>query len=127
MTFSAIGFGYGLDLGNGTGRFENIFGFGTGFSFGGDTGGIYFVGLKGLGNNLIIFDFNLFPLGFLLRKNFIFGLGTGESNDIFSNYLLINLFSGFSITLYYIYVHRFFFLIIKINNNFYNLMSGLVA
>ena len=97
LTFSAIGFGYGVDLGNGTGgtggHFESIRSFGTGFSFG---GGTYFVGFKGLGNNLIIFDFNLFPLG----KNVILLLGTGESNNVFLNDLLINLFSRFSITIY---------------------------
>ena len=77
LTFSAIGFGYGLDLGNGTGRFESTRGFGTGFSF-----GTYFVDFKGSGNNLISFDFNVFSL-FPLGKNFIFLLGTGESNVFF--------------------------------------------
>ena len=57
LTFSAIGFGYGLDLGIGTGGFC-VLGFGIGFS----TGGTYFVGINGSGNNLTTFDFNGFNL-----------------------------------------------------------------
>ena len=70
LILSAIGFGYRLDLGIGTGRF--VLGFGVGFS---GCGGTYFVVFKSSGSNFISFDFNgfnLLPLG----KNFIFVLGT---------------------------------------------------
>ena len=91
-----LGNGTGMFLGNGTGRFESTRGFGVGF------GGIYFIGFRGSGN-LIVSNFDLFSL----RENFTFLLGTGWSNNVFSNDLFLNLLMRFSIALYIAY--RFFF------------------
>ena len=108
LTFLSIG--WGTLLGNGTGRFESTRGLGVGFGVGFDRGfgvgfgGVYFVGFRGSGNNLILSNFNLFSL----RENFIFLFGTGESNNVFLNDLFLNLSMRFSIALYIAY--RFFFL-----------------
>ena len=96
FTLLSILFGNRLDRGNGRGRFDFTRGFGVGFDF---TSGLYFVGFKGSGNNLINSDLNLFaflPLG----RNFIFLLGTGASKNVFSNDLFLFLLIRFSITIY---------------------------
>ena len=88
-----LGNGTGMFLGNGTGLFDFTRGFGMGFGF---------IGFRGSGN-FVVSNFDLFPL----RENFTFLLGTGWSNNVFSNDLFINLLMRFSIALYIAY--RFFF------------------
>ena len=63
LTFLSIG--WGTLLGNGTGRFKSTRGLGVGFGVGFDRGfgvgfgGVYFVGFRDSGNNLILSNFNL--------------------------------------------------------------------
>ena len=93
-----MGLDDGLSFGfiRGNGRFDFTSGFWIGF------GGLYCVGFIGSGN-FVVSNFDLFPL----RENFTFLLGTGLSNNVFSNDLFLNLLMRFSIALYIAY--RFFF------------------
>ena len=104
LTFISIGFGAfglglddGLRLGSRTGlSLGRIRGFEMGLGVG---LGIGFIG----SGNFVVSNFSLFPL----RENFTFLLGTGWSNNVFSNDLFLNLLMRFSIALYIAY--RFFF------------------